>query len=82
MEKLANLEELNLNGTNFENFSALANLTKLEVVKLYETKVENISGVENLTNLKQLCFKLTTVSVDVSESKNKIPYLVVRDLLR
>ena len=66
LEKLTNLEKLNLSGmSGLRDVSTLASLTNLETLYLGNTAVSDVSPLAHLTNLKGLDLESTDVS-DVS----------------
>ena len=59
---LANLQWLDLSGTQIADLSEIKNLTNLQELYLKHSPITSICGIENLTNLQKLYFSDTRIT--------------------
>lgn len=62
IERLTNLENLNMEGTKIEDLTPLHGLYNLKYLNIKNTKVVDLKPIENLSNLKKINIENTGVS--------------------
>ncbi len=82
IEKMTNLEHLNLHGTQVTDASPVAGLTKLKYLRFSSTNVSDISAVANLTNLEYFNINGQENITDISPLANatELRELILRDV--
>jgi len=62
LEKLTQLQKLDLSANQLTNMKGLENLTKLQVLVLHSNKLTDLKGLEKLTQLKRLIININKLT--------------------